>query len=182
MWKLKREKRRAIKAFDAPEFWHSLEDTIAWVEPRVDLGDLVGCLRSPVIAPATLEPTRHEAVRTVVVRRRRPTTSPRKSLLGGRLLVYFPDLDLCDGAAQAESAGLLDMHNAPPHDTWVGLYADDGAAGDETTYLVAWIPPTLVDLVSDGIAVNPEECIRWIEDSGTDLWRLIRDDLVDTTV
>ena len=38
-------------------------------------------------------------------------------------------------------------------------------------YLVAWVPPHLVDAVARGICVNPEECIRWASDVDTVLTR-----------
>ncbi|MFP2924835.1 hypothetical protein ACLESO_06385 [Pyxidicoccus sp. 3LG] len=68
------------------------------------------------------------------------------------------------------------MHNVPAWDTWVGMFADDPPRmGRGTDYLVAWIPPVLVDLVAEGIEMNPEECIRWLEDTDTALFRFVRD-------
>jgi hypothetical protein len=59
----------------------------------------------------------------------------------GRLLVYFPDAELSDGAAEAETAGYFDVWNAPPHDTWVGFYEDESTPDDSfRRYLVAWVP------------------------------------------
>jgi hypothetical protein len=84
------------------------------------------------------------------------------SLEGGRLLVYFPDRELADGAAEAESQGYLDVHNAPPWDTWVAMVDEASADG---AYLLSWVPPEFIDLVHRGIAVNPEECIRWLDDA-----------------
>jgi hypothetical protein len=43
----------------------------------------------------------------------------RVSLLGGRLMVYFPDAALADGAAEVQSRGFFDVHNTPPWDTWI---------------------------------------------------------------
>jgi hypothetical protein len=40
-------------------------------------------------------------------------------LCGGRLVAYFPDDNLFDGAAEAESQGFFDVDNIPPYDTWV---------------------------------------------------------------
>jgi hypothetical protein len=88
------------------------------------------------------------------------------SLIGGRLLVYFPDADLADGAAEVQSRGFFDVHNVPPWDTWIAL-ADDGAAADVSyrQYVVTWVPSNLVTLAAAGIEVNPEECIAWLEDA-----------------
>jgi hypothetical protein len=92
----------------------------------------------------------------------------RASDLGsGRLLVYFPDAELSDGAAEAETNGFFDVENAPPWDTWVALFQDDPSDLSYGTYLVSWVPGELVESVSRGIWVNPEECIVWLQDSKT---------------
>lgn len=85
-------------------------------------------------------------------------------LVGGRLLIYFPDSDLADGAAEAVSRGFFDLHNVPPWDTWIAL-ADDGPRANLSVrqYVVSWVPAQLVACVSAGIAVNPEECIAWLD-------------------
>ena len=102
--------------------------------------------------------------------------STDRSLAGGRLLVYFPDADLCDGAAQLESKGFLDVHNCPPWGTWVGFFADARKSDDAyANYLVAWIPPEFLTLVSAGIDMNPEECILWLERTQVALRSLLTD-------
>lgn len=85
-------------------------------------------------------------------------------LAGGRLLVYFPDSDLADGAAEAVSQGFFDLHNVPAWDTWIAL-ADDGPSANLSLrqYVVAWVPAQLVACVTAGIEVNPEQCIVWLE-------------------
>ncbi len=96
---------------------------------------------------------------------------PAGSLEGGRLLIYFPDLDLADGAAEAESRGYFDVNNAPPWDTWIAMVMDAG--GDEKyPYLVSWVPREFLSAVQKGIDVNPEQCIRWIEDADVELRRV----------
>jgi hypothetical protein len=79
-------------------------------------------------------------------------------------LVYFPDDDLADGAAEAESEGFFDVHNAPPWDTWVAMVEDE-ASGQPRPYLLSWVPPAFLELAQAGISVNPEECIRWLDDA-----------------
>jgi len=92
-------------------------------------------------------------------------------LEGGRLLVYFPDLDLADGAAEAESRGYFDVNNAPPWDTWIALVLD--AVGNaKSPYLVSWVPEEFLDAAQRGIDVNPEQCILWIEDADVQLRRV----------
>lgn len=94
------------------------------------------------------------------------TTFPK--LRNGRLMVYFPDGDLCDGAAEQETEGFFDVYNVPPWDTWVGYFDDaPNSGGSCDAYLLAYVPEKLVETVNSGIIVNPEECILWLSDSDT---------------
>jgi hypothetical protein len=61
------------------------------------------------------------------------------------VLVYFPDDDLADGAAEVESEGFFDVHNAPPWDTWLTMVEDTGRS-EKNPYLLAWVPNELVRL------------------------------------
>lgn len=79
----------------------------------------------------------------------------------GRLLIYFPDENLCDGAAPAASDGFFDENNIPPWDTWLMYVIEKGRWGKN--YLIAWVPPELLELATAGVDVNPEECILWAE-------------------
>ncbi len=74
------------------------------------------------------------------------------------MAVYFPDEQLADGAAEAESRGFFDVRDTPAWDTWIGLYVDR-QRGD---YLVSWVPNPLIPLVGLGISVNPMDCIAWL--------------------
>lgn len=76
-------------------------------------------------------------------------------LAGGRLLVYEPDFNVEDGASEYMSKGYFDERDAPPWDTWV-CYSD--------RRLISWVPPSLVGLVQAGIATNPVDCIRFVEE------------------
>ncbi|MGE0871284.1 MAG: hypothetical protein AB7P03_22175 [Kofleriaceae bacterium] len=84
----------------------------------------------------------------------------------GRLLVYFPDVNLCCGAAEHESHGFFDVENTPPWDTWIALGVDHNVTKTSPyrVYLVSWVPTELVELADAGIQANPEGCIRWLED------------------
>src|SRR5262249_48125813 len=110
---------------------------------------------------------------------------PAASLAGGRLVLFAPDESLFDGAAEDATRGFFDVNNMPGWDTWI-CYLEDTqriaehrqqwlAAGaptayppvDYDAYLVSWVPPRLLDLVSTGIDVNPEGCITWADDVAT---------------
>ena len=74
---------------------------------------------------------------------------------GGRLLIYEPDFNVADGASEYMSKGYFDERDAPPWDTWV-CYSDH--------QLISWVPPSLLGLVQAGIATNPVDCIRFVEE------------------
>ena len=86
---------------------------------------------------------------------------------GGRLLVCTGlDESVWDGAAQAESRGFFDINDLAPWDTWI-CYArpqgkDNGRTG-QAPFVMSWVPSAFVNLVEDGIRVNPVGCIRWLE-------------------
>ncbi len=119
-------------------------------------------------------------------RRRRSQKNPVNSNLNcsenlgnGKLMVFFPENTLWDGAAELSTDGFFDDYNIPPWDTWVGYFEDDLPEGytlfDEchSKYLVSWIPESFIEIADDGIMVNPEECIMWLSDSKTKLAEIL---------
>ena len=82
-------------------------------------------------------------------------------------------MDLSDGAAEAESRGYFDVNNTPPWDTWVAFIHYPNSS--EQSYLVAWVPPEFIELAHAGIQVIPEECVKWLVDSGVHLKKQIAD-------
>lgn len=160
---------RSVFTFDKVPFERRLAETIAWCAPRARADDPKQSLRSEELCPSLLERDRSSALQSVAGYRGNrfgelPAMKGSASLIGGRLLVYFPDADLADGAAEVQSRGFFDVHNVPPWDTWIAL-ADDGPGSNVSyrQYVVCWVPPTLVTSAAAGIEVNPEECIAWLE-------------------
>ena len=156
-------------------FLRRLEETASWCTPRADPARPATCLRNPGNRPRTLEPSYFDAVASVTAHRY-PAAAAGKSrprlVRNGRLMVYHPDADLCDGAAEAETEGYFDVFNTPPWDTWVGFFQDGGGRTDDCThYLVAWVPPVFVEVAARGIEVNPEQCIRWLDETDCGLRR-----------
>ncbi|HEX6751622.1 MAG TPA: hypothetical protein VF092_30290 [Longimicrobium sp.] len=78
---------------------------------------------------------------------------------GGRLLVYFPEAELSDGAAEVATGGFFDVFNCPPWDTWLAFISDANPDPSYSSYLIAYVPPVLLELCAAGIEVNPEQCI-----------------------
>jgi hypothetical protein len=157
---------------DAKAFDRRLAETIGWCGMRMDPANPGTSLRSFETRPRALPSDCFELVHsaTVMGRGSRFRAAPlhQAARHGGRLLAYFPDADLTDGAAEVESRGFFDVFNAPPWDTWVA-YVEEEATGDwsYTSYLVAWVPPELLELAAAGIEVNPEDCIAWLGDTRT---------------
>ncbi|HVG45588.1 MAG TPA: hypothetical protein VM890_12695, partial [Longimicrobium sp.] len=122
-----------------------LSQTVAWSTHRADPANPRESLRNPHHCPRTLAPDYFAAVREVTGRPRSWEDQPR-GLAGGRLLVYVPDADLTDGAAELESGGFFDVFNTPPWDTWVAFATDLAAPNDwNANYLIAYVPPVFLD-------------------------------------
>jgi hypothetical protein len=119
-------------------------------------------LRPPQLAPPVLCSNGWSTVDSVVTcRSKQVEAGPGLPLPPGRPLIYHPNAQLSDGAAQAASRGFFDVDNAPPWATWVGYFQDD--TGDYGPYLLSWVPVAGIPLAQAGIDVNPEQCIRWLD-------------------
>lgn len=156
---------------DRVEFALRLAQVIAWCEPRGSIDDPACSLRSQELRPRVLEENRESIVRMVhssrAYRREVRDAQPvarADDLKGGRLLIYYPDEDLADGAAEAETRGFFDGDDAPPWDTWVALFRD-AETSQWADYLVSWVPAAFVELVQRGIDVAMVECIGWLDET-----------------
>jgi hypothetical protein len=166
---------------DRESFPARLAQAIAWCGPRASASDPRGLLRTEIFRPPVLVVDR-AAMRFVLhtredrVPRHLPPVGDAGGLKGGRLLVYYPDADLSDGAAEVESGGFFDLTNTPPWDTWAGLFVDEGArrVSGRGVYLVSWVPPVLIPHAQAGIEVNPEGCIAWLDSVATPLGTELR--------
>jgi hypothetical protein len=143
--------------------WERVGDTVAWCRTHVDACEPQRCLRRDETRPRALERDYFTAVSMAASPRRHRDRKEDHPLVGGQVLVYFPDDDLADGAAEAESEGFFDVHNAPPWDTWLAM-VEDANRSEKNPYLIAWVPDELIHFAQRGIDVNPEECILWLKD------------------
>ena len=161
-------------------FWQRVAETVAWCSPRANSSDPLHCLRSEEIRGRVLENSYATTVRYLAQNRKLnlrqdPSLAVAPDLRGGRLLLYFPDADLCDGAAEAESRGFFDVYNTPPWDTWVAFVSENGHANQSyASYLVAWVPPVFLDDAASGVVVNPEQCIQWFDESNVALVEFLK--------
>jgi hypothetical protein len=154
---------------DVEDFVARLRETTVWCARHADASSPKESLRPERLAPATLSRDRYWAVDNVRRAREQdmrtnPCLQPHSPALG-RLLVYYPDAELTDGAAQAESTDFFDVFNSPPWGTWVGYFEEHPQDTDRSGYLLAWVPDKFIPLADAGINVNPEECIAWLKDT-----------------
>jgi hypothetical protein len=148
-----------------------LSEARQWSTTRAILEDPARSLRTPDLRPRVLERSYAAAVSSVCQKRTRALAADRRAAdvgdsgatAGGRLLVYFPDAELCDGAAEAESRGFFDVHNCPPWDTWIAFHEVPAEDVSFRSVVVAWVPSVLVADAHRGVYVNPEQCIQWLE-------------------
>ena len=64
------------------------------------------------------------------------------------------------------SGGFFDLWNLPPWDTWIA-YGRQPTAFDERSmgsFLISWVPQRFFDYAQAGIDINPEHCMRWLDD------------------
>jgi hypothetical protein len=160
-----------------------LSQTIAWCAVYAEVKDPARSLRHDELNPRLLERNRSEVVRHALRTREQiargrvraiEIQSARAAVIaddvkGGRLLVYFPDAEIADGASEEASLGFLDVHDAPPIDTWVGLFRDERINTDthpeRYEFLLSWVPTDFVPLVEDGLAVNAVDSIVWLSNT-----------------
>jgi hypothetical protein len=171
---------------DIETFQRRLAETIAWCAERGAVGNPRDCLRTPALRPAAFDESRsynphglpnssdwRTVVEALAEERARQLGSTgidpdrlAEDLAGGRLLAYDPDANLFDGAAEEDSSGFFDVDNIPPWDTWISYVGEDDNPPwrEFDSYLISWVPPSLVELADNGICINPEQCILWVEE------------------
>lgn len=168
---------------DSVHFNQRLAETVAWCCDRAAASYPKHSLRYDSLCPGILSATRADAVLTVLYyregwlqqRKIKPVINDRE-LRQGRLLCYFPDADLADGAAEVASDGFFDLQNVPPWDTWVGLYQSDLREASLKIYLISYVPEVFLQQAARGVEVNPEQCIMWLYDADTPIGNVLKHD------
>ncbi|MGH2350498.1 MAG: hypothetical protein ACRDI2_00180 [Chloroflexota bacterium] len=161
-----------------------LAEVMAWCLPRVSTADPAKCLRSPALRPTIfgdqeappaqaydwVTSFENQRVMNALAEERaahlrredRYPVAPAEDLAGGRLLLPSPQGSVWDGASEAESHGFIDIDDAPPWDTWIGILADPNASAPlYAQSIVNWVPPDYVAAVDAAIRVNPVENLAW---------------------
>ncbi len=161
----------------------SLAQTIVWCSTQDFLNDPANSLRTAELRPPSFlqldTVARREAMMDTLVEKRfkllrfngKYRILPAKGLAGGRLVVYDPDQNRFDSMALVESFGYFDWDNLPPWDTWIAYVRDEERERQglsHASYLVAWVPPDLIERADAGIRANPERCLLWASDLDTE--------------
>jgi hypothetical protein len=146
----------------------------AWAHRRWRADDLAHSTRAPVLSPARpgADASLVTAATVEEVARRRAamllTEPPSDREVRGRLLAFDREMSLSDGAAAVESRGFFDDDNTPPWDCWLVFVVDKprspGRWSPFDSYVLCWIPASLVDVVTRAAQVNPEDCLRWADE------------------
>jgi hypothetical protein len=109
-------------------------------------------------------------------------SKPSNELCNGRLITYDFDRNWCDGAAMAASDSFYDWENAPPWDLWlfyvieeVAVRPPESAAEEMKSYILAWVPAEWLRFADNGVAVNPERSIFWVEDLDSSFIQILRE-------
>lgn len=148
-----------------------ISEAARWGALRCAEGASAASLWEHDLAPRPLETNRWHALHDVGALRRAllPRDTTFDAPVPGRFLVYFPDADLCDGAAASASEEFFNDYNCPPLGTWIGYFDDatDEAVADPaySGYLLCWVPEAFIAGANAGVNANPEACIRWLDET-----------------
>lgn len=155
-----------LRILDAKTLQRRLAETVAWCNSLTWPKDF----RAPELQPNLFHQGPDDLLcdvgrsRQMQLRYRHiPVTDGFPLLSCGRLLVYFPQANLSDGAAEIDSHGFFDVFYSPPFDTWVTFFEDHTQQNAFQQQLLCYVPEPAVPFAELGINVNPEECILWLE-------------------
>jgi hypothetical protein len=184
-----------------PDEWQTftqrLAETIAWCDLYANLDDPENCLRNFELLPDEfknnldemwISPTLVDSIaqkRAALLKQMgKYPNEAELSLHGGRLLVYFPDIDTYDGASCPESRGFIGCYpppeTAPLWGTWIQVLQQARIGEHIERYLISWIPHALIKLADNAVSVEALECIIWIEhpEFNSDLKQQIAEGLI----
>jgi hypothetical protein len=155
-----------------PRLRRSLREAVAWCGARAFLDDgpwREHPLRSPALRDVARE---HHAVysdfgiveEVVIERHNLLICAGRRAAegadAGARVLGFYVDDTLSEGATEAASNGWFDSDDLSPWDTWIGGVTLPGPR----RLLLSWVPAAWVDRVAAGTQVSSTDCIAFLDD------------------
>lgn len=179
-----------ISGHSLDELLISLNETIAFCSTRDTKDDLRIAFRSPGLNPRLPAPMgagivdwsigREPVDRVIEARRRVLPQEVRNGHFAmrpapGRLILFEAGIELFEGLGVEESRGFVDEADTPAWDTWVAWVVERQSSAAPRSYLVSWIPPTLVDLVHSAADLCTTNALRWLDDEPCLLRELLRE-------
>lgn len=169
---------------------HEVMRAVAWCQHRAEgsVESPVEVLRSPSLKPPIFVAGSADAVSHVQVARwhalqgiRPKVRAPSEwAMSNGRLLLFHCWRTTYMESCWSESEGLIDRHDVPPWDTWIGTH-EGGRARRPETSLISWIPARYVALASAAVDSSPEAALEWADEVPAPTQMAIRTQLaIDT--
>lgn len=162
------------------DFIKSLQETIAWCAPRVNISNPKHCLRSAQLRPDyefSSEPD-YDVDLWASIRMINKVVGSRSQLLtaatvllterdldlsGGRLLIHFLDESNHNGATAYITSYYLDNNDTPSWDTWIQAFVPESCANQDPDevpsaypFLISWVPPEFLETVNEA---TESECV-----------------------
>ncbi|GEM_PF-2435714 len=139
--------------------------------PALETHDLYNELDTFAERYAAVEELVHTRASLLLQRGQYPTSMQGRNLLAGGRLV-FTDVNNCNSRSNAvgNSAGFFDYYDCPPWDTWLIYMKNDDESLRHVrsaawrSFLISWIPPSLMDLAKAGIDNTLTGNVAWAED------------------
>jgi len=143
-------------------FRKRLAETMTWCMPRIDFEQPATCFRSKEleIDDAALDYKSIETEAPKVIARREALLQGQSLVPiqnNGRILIFFFDNCLYEGAVAAETRRYIGGNEFPPWDTWICT-----AGQRNNRFLVSWVPEAFVDEVNAGFLVMTIPWLTWV--------------------
>ena len=162
----------------------SLTSAIVWCTGRHNLNLMETCYRTAEFFPKTvvstddsnityLEFTQLRSLVDQVVSKRNEFIKNNVKIpsLHGRILCFYPQASNNDAMVESEcnarinsvffksKSTFIDEFDNPPWDTWLFCELNESIIA-----LYSWVPPELVEIVSNAIAADAYGCLVWAEE------------------
>jgi hypothetical protein len=119
------------------------EDTVSW---NHDMSNADNILRVSVDVIAAHKPA--------------PPVSLQEIMRQGKIIAHETGVTTCDGLAEAESRGYVDIYDLPPADTWIYITPSTNTS---RAILYCWVPVWFEEEMRSAMMVNPQGCYEWAD-------------------
>jgi hypothetical protein len=160
----------------------SLNEAMQWCAAFADVSCPATTLRSAALEPRRLEHSYIATVESVcsaraasIWRAKEISGSAAECVYLGKLMLYYPEVDLACGGPEAGSFGYFDRNSCPPWDSLVAIVEDTMLRQPDVlvTALLAWVRQAMVAIADDGIESSPEGSIEWLSSEAATRFGLV---------